>query len=357
MSQQVVEAVLGRLVYEGGFRERFAENRGAVLDELIRSGSPLTPVERRALATIDAGACEDFARRLDSRICLGKGKGTVDLRDIIVYVDGRATNEGALELAAVLAQEHRAQLTGVFIQPEPVVSTASAFVRGKAIREAMAAQRAQMTGVEENRRALFEGVVGRQGIEAEWRVVPYLLHYLDSSEPAVHARYSDLAVVGGQDHQEVGLPDLVRSLLLTSGRPTIVVPPGRPATRIRRILVGWNARREASRALADALPLLVRAEAVEVLIVDGEGHPGGDGQEPGAEVARHLARHGAAVAVRRLSSDGEEVGRVLLSRAASFRADLMVMGAYGHSRLSAWMFGGVTRTVLREARLPVFISR
>ncbi len=100
----------------------------------------------------------------------------------------------------------------------------------------------------------------------------------------------------------------------------------------------------------------MKAEAVEVLVVDHERHPA-HGPEPGADIARHLARHGAQVEVRRLSSGGKDVGRLLLSQAAAFRADLVVMGAYGHSYLSEWMFGGVTRTVLREAGLPVLMSR
>jgi nucleotide-binding universal stress UspA family protein len=129
------------------------------------------------------------------------------------------------------------------------------------------------------------------------------------------------------------------------------------AYRLRRILVGWNSRREAVRAVADSLRLLVRADAVEVLVVDHERHPAGHGQEPGADIARHLAHHGAQVEVRRLSSGGEDVGRILLSQAAAFGADLVVVGAYGRSRLSEWMFRGVTRTILREAGLPVLMSR
>lgn len=109
--------------------------------------------------------------------------------------------------------------------------------------------------------------------------------------------------------------------------------------------------------MADALPLLVRADAVELLVVDHERRAGSHGQEPGADIARHLARHGARVEVRRLSSGGEEVGRLLLSQAAAFGADLLVMGAYGHSHLREWVFGGVTRTVLHEGGLPVLMSR
>jgi len=121
--------------------------------------------------------------------------------------------------------------------------------------------------------------------------------------------------------------------------------------------VAWNARREAVRAVSDALPLLLRADAVEVLVVDHERHQASHGQEPGADIAHHLARHGAQVEVRRVPSGRGEVGRLLLSQAAAFGADLVVMGAYGHSHLSQWMFGGVTRTVLAEAGLPVLMSR
>jgi nucleotide-binding universal stress UspA family protein len=105
------------------------------------------------------------------------------------------------------------------------------------------------------------------------------------------------------------------------------------------------------------MPLLVRAEAVEVLVVDHEGEAPRHGQEPGADIAYHLARHGARVEVRRLSSRGEDLGRLLLSRAASFGADLVVMGAFGHSRPSEWVFGGVTQTALVEAALPVLMCR
>jgi nucleotide-binding universal stress UspA family protein len=144
---------------------------------------------------------------------------------------------------------------------------------------------------------------------------------------------------------------------LTSGRPVIVLPPRAKVSQVRRVLVGWNAEREAVRAVADALPLLVRAEVVEVLVVDPESHRAAHGQEPGADIARYLARHGVHVEVRRLSSGSDDVGHLLLSHAADFGADLVVMGAYGHSHLNEWIFGGVTRTALREAGLPVLMSR
>jgi nucleotide-binding universal stress UspA family protein len=276
-----------------------------------------------------------------------------ELREIVVFVDGRTEAEGILEFAGVLAQEHGAHLIGVFIQPEPSVTRAETFARGTGILGVIESHRAQLEAIEADHRTLFEAIVRRQGIRSEWRSLSY-----SNSDVAEHAHYADLAVIARADPaNQTGSPvGLVESLVLTSGRPIIMFPPHGTVSRVRRIVVGWNARREAIRAVADALPLLVRAEVVEVLVVDPQRHPG-HGQEPGADIARHLARHGTQVEVLRQASGGEDVGGVLLSRAADFGADLVVMGAYGHSHLSEWMFGGVTRTVLREASLPVLMSR
>jgi nucleotide-binding universal stress UspA family protein len=276
------------------------------------------------------------------------------IQEIVVFVDGRTETAGILEFAGVLAQEYGAHLTAVFMEPLPTSTPQEMFARGQGISHVIEGHQAQLKGIEAGHRARFEGIVRRHGLPSEWRSSPYL-----SADLAVHAVHADLAMVSRQDppHQTAGPLNLAESLVLTSGRPVIMFPPGGTASRIRRIVVGWNAGREAVRAVADAMPLLVRAEAVEVLVVDPERRRAGHGQEPGADIARHLARHGAQVEVRRLSSGGKDVGRVLLSQAAAFGADLMVMGAYGHSYLNEWIFGGVTRTVLREAGLPVLMSR
>ena len=275
------------------------------------------------------------------------------LREIVVFVDGRTGTSGILEFAGVLAQEHGAHLIGVFIQPEPAVTPSETFARGTGILGVIESHRAQLEGIEASHRARFADIVRAQGIRSEWRVLSS-----SSNDGAEHVHYEDLAVIARANaaSQMAGPAGLVESLVLTSGRPIIMFPPHGAVSRVRRVVVGWNARREAIRAVGDALPLLTRAEAVEVLVVDPQRHPG-HGEEPGADIARHLARHGVQLEVRRLSSGGGDVGHILLSRAADFGADLLVMGAYGHSHLSEWMFGGVTRTVLREAGLPVLLSR
>src|SRR5258708_25906777 len=137
----------------------------------------------------------------------------------------------------------------------------------------------------------------------------------------------------------------------------LVVPRPHALSRIDRILVAWNATGESIRVVAGARPLLVKAKSVEVLVVDHQRRPESHGQEPGADIARHLARHGAHVEVLRLSSDGKDVGRLLLSQAVAFGAELLVMSAYGITHLREWMFGGFTRTVLYVAGLPVLRSR
>jgi nucleotide-binding universal stress UspA family protein len=277
------------------------------------------------------------------------------LGEIVIFIDGNTEAPSILEFAGVLAEEHGAHLIGVFMQPAPTVTTAQTFARGKGIREVMGVQDQEIEGIEEHQRGLFDDTVRRHGVRSasEWRSLPYL-----SSEVGVHAYYGDLVIISrpeAADHT-AGPPGLAESLVLSSGRPIILFPPRGTDSRVRRVLVAWKATRESIRAVADALPLLARAEVVDVLVVDHQRQRT-HGQEPGADIARHLARHGAQVEVRRLSSGGQDVGRLLLSESATFRADLLVMGAYGHSHLSEWMFGGVTRTVLYEAGLPVLMSR
>ncbi len=281
-------------------------------------------------------------------------EGTAGLREIVVFIDGHTQTPGILEFAGMLAQEHGARLISVFMQPEPTVTPAETFARGKGMQSTIEVHRAQLERIEAEHRAQFEDTVRHHGIQSEWRSLPYL-----SSEVGVHAYYADLVVIARPESagEMAAPPGLAESLVLSSGRPIIVFPPRGTVSEVRRILVAWSATRESIRAVADALPLLARAKAVEVLVVDHERNRAGHGQEPGADIARHLARHGAQVEVRRLSSGGKEVGRLLLSEAAAFRADLLVMGAYGHSHLREWMFGGVTRTVLYEADFPVLMSR
>ena len=300
-------------------------------------------------------ASQHTAPNLAEPAALSRETGSAALAEIVVFIDGRTKAGGILEFAGALAGEHGARLIGVFLQPEPTITPAEAFARGTGMLRVSELHRAQLERIDADYRALFDDIVRRHGIpRPEWRS---LSHW--SNEVAVQAYYADLVVIArpeaaGQVPAPSGLPE---SLVLSSGRPIIIFPPTHRASRIRRILVGWSATREAIRAVVDALPLLARAEAVRVLMVDDERQRERHGQKPGADIARRLSALGPHVEVQCLSSGGQEVGQLLLAQARAFRADLLVMGAYGHSTLQEWLFGGVTRTVLYEAGLPVLMSR
>jgi len=121
-------------------------------------------------------------------------------------------------------------------------------------------------------------------------------------------------------------------------------------------LIAWNAGREAARAVRDALPLLKRMRSATVLVVDLKENPYGHGEEPGADIATHLARHGVKVEIDRWSIPDAKPAEVILSRAADYGSDLLVMGAYGHSRVRELVLGGVTRSILEQMTLPVLMS-
>jgi nucleotide-binding universal stress UspA family protein len=122
------------------------------------------------------------------------------------------------------------------------------------------------------------------------------------------------------------------------------------------VVIAWNSAREAARAVHDAMPLLIAAEAVTVLTIDPREGPQGHGELPGADISLHLARHGVKAQVERTVSADLPVGEVLLSRLADLGADLLVMGAYGHSRMRELLLGGATRSLLQSMTVPVLMS-
>lgn len=173
------------------------------------------------------------------------------------------------------------------------------------------------------------------------------------------ARYADLVVVG----PELLRGDLLRSkviegTLFSSGRPLFLAPAGARATlRPKRVLVAWDSSVEATRAVRESLEVLAGADDVHLVLVDPVAGETGQGAEPGADVAAYLARCGVEVTVDRLPSSGRSVAEVLSRNAVDMSAELMVMGAYGHSRLRERIFGGVTRSMLEAPPLPVLTAR
>jgi nucleotide-binding universal stress UspA family protein len=206
-------------------------------------------------------------------------------------------------------------------------------------------------------REQFEHVARLRGLSAEWRLVPEG----PDADPALHARYADLTILGQLDPDRGEAEGLLRprpeQVTLASGRPILIVPyAGRFANVGQRVVIAWNSGREAARAVHDAMPLLVAAEAVTVLTIDPRDGPQGHGELPGADISLHLARHGVKAQVERTVAADLPVGAVLLSRLADLGADLLVMGAYGHSRMRELLLGGATRSLLQSMTVPVLMS-
>jgi nucleotide-binding universal stress UspA family protein len=144
---------------------------------------------------------------------------------------------------------------------------------------------------------------------------------------------------------------------MEAGRPVLIVPLYGNFSNIGTcVLAGWNATRESSRAIFDAVPLMQAADKVYVCWVDPSKDEDAAGQLPGAEIAATLARHDIKATVEPLPTSGLMAGEALISHAADIGADLLVMGAYGHTRMREFVFGGATQYVLQSMTLPVLLS-
>lgn len=173
------------------------------------------------------------------------------------------------------------------------------------------------------------------------------------------ARYADLTVLG-PELLATGTfkKQIVEAVLFWSGKPLLLVPQGARATlKPKRVLVAWDASLEASRAVRESLDFLVGAEEVRIVMIDPIRDELHHGAEPGADIAAYLARHGVKVTVDRLPSSNQSVATVLFQHATDTAAEMLVMGAYGHSRLRELIFGGATRSAIDDPRLSVFLAR
>ena len=272
-------------------------------------------------------------------------------KDLLVYADAGPTAAQRYDLAAKLAGDHGGHLAALHVWTPPVmVVDAMGGVPGPLIelQERTQGEQAAKT------RALIEAAERRSGVAIEYREVYGEL----VATAALHARYADIAIVSQaalEGEATVEADILPEEMVMLSGRPVLVVPRHGRFERVgERVLVAWNRSREATRAVHDALPALVRASSVTVMEVETGGTK--RGHIAGADLARHLARHGVKAEVSSLGSADVDVGDIVLSRAADLGADLLVMGAYGHSRLREFVLGGATRHILAHMTLPVLMS-
>lgn len=274
----------------------------------------------------------------------------MSIRRILVHIDRLDSCQAMQQLAMDLGQRCEAAVFGVAAVPiePPVVVPIEAGV--------MAAE-----------------LLGLAQTEAETSLAALKRGFLHAAEPgttchaflehpntavAREARQADLIVVArhpphAKDDGAAGLD--LGALLVEAGRPVLVAPPGVSQLKGEKIVVAWKDAREARRAVADALPLLQRAESVLLLAICERGDEAA-GRFGAEAVAAWLAAHGVVATVEAHALREDSVRDELVAAAQRTGADLIVAGCYGHSRISEWAFGGVTRDLLRHAPICCLLS-
>jgi nucleotide-binding universal stress UspA family protein len=283
---------------------------------------------------------------------------SISPKAITVFLDASPAGAQRAVHAASLAQRWRAHLIGVHVIYAGMPVTARPFIRGLGAFEEVVARELQLDAdavaatdrVHEHFRALCSGLE----ISAEFRPIGRS----NSVEEAIRfGLHSDLMIVGNPYSH--GLPDelSVEKLLLASGGPLLIVPNDWQGEMIgSRILIGWNATRQARRAVDDAMAFLISADCVTALSIDPREEPR-NLENRDYSLAACVGRHGARVSLERVSSRGYSVPAILLGYAEQSGSDLLVVGAYSHARLKEFLLGGTTRTLLAKTPMPTLMSR
>lgn len=278
----------------------------------------------------------------------------MSIKDIVVFTFSPKQDEAALAAGETLARASDADLAAVLLEPQPnpaytmegvMVTTIWADVLAEA-RKGFAKDKADL---EERCRKSDRKIAVRELA---------IFSGLAASDAAVQARHADLAIMvrpGGLRPSE-DRAAIFEGVLFGSGRPVLLVPPDWTGTVGKRVVIAWNGKRESARAVADAAPLLERADQIILATVDAKPDDNGVGPAPGTDIAAHLARRGLKVELRNLDGLGRDEADILIAEARATEADLIVMGGYGRSRLSEMVFGGMTRAMAAKSPVPVLMS-
>ena len=272
-------------------------------------------------------------------------------KTILIHCDHGHRCAVGVEVAVRLAKQHDAHLIALYTQ-SPFVLPGYLLQAGQGMIDEVQKKAAAEDMAEV--KAAYTNKVSSMGFKnAEWRTA------IDSPVEAIamQARYADLVIVGQRDPEEDSniSQDIPAQLVVAACRPILILPYiGSFLSIGSRVLIAWNASREATRAIADALPLLKRADSVNLIALSPKHGP----REaiPVDDIVDYLARHGVTAGVSSDHVADIDVGNMILSRAADLDADLLVMGGYSHSRLREWVLGGATRTILDSMTVPVLMS-
>lgn len=277
-------------------------------------------------------------------------------KSILVHLNNEGRVARLMGAAMQLALPANSHVTGLFVVPAaPAKSPLLPMISGNAIASAIYAYRKAGEGI----RTAFDQATNGQPVVPEWRLHQanrpgYVEAVLD------HARSADIVVAAQKesDWDYAEMFDVPDWLAMDSGRPVLIVPKAGVLGSIgERVVVAWNNSRESARAVFDALPLLMRAQAVTILSVEESAKPEVTSEIAGAEIGATLARHGVKVEVQQVKPGARgDAGVELLAQVAAHRADLLVMGCFGRSRLREFVLGGASRHVLQNATVPVLMA-
>ncbi len=262
-----------------------------------------------------------------------------------------------LDVAARVAKAFDAELAGTYLVPRATLTPFTSSV----LPDAIVKGRLARTGYDqEQAEARFRATTAQHAVASAAFAAPAG----DAlAEAVLHARQADLAVLRQPDARDADAgfaSELAHAVLVASGRPILFVPHSGTFPEIgTTAIVAWKESRESARAIADALPFLRRARKVIVMTVQPSTvDDAGDVADvlSGRGVAHYLARHGVVAEVKRERAEDIDVGNLLLSRAADYSADLIVMGGYSRPRLAERVLGGVTNSLLEAMTVPVLMS-
>lgn len=279
----------------------------------------------------------------------------MSIKTILVHLNDERRTEQLLTPVADIARRFNAHVIGLHVYAGVPASPPVALPYAKEVLgAALAAERKESEAI----KAAFERVTVNQPFVAEWHSVK--APHADLAEVVMrHARAADLIVASQTDPSWDMAPvlDFPERLAIESGRPVLVVPNEGTHDRVvgRNAVLAWNGKREAARAAFDALPLLLNAETVHIVGVAEGGSRKGE-LLADTSIAAALARHGVKAVATEHTEGSAGVAGDILSQVDAAGAGLLVMGAYGHARFREFVFGGVTRSVMRTMTVPTLFS-
>ncbi|SED17990.1 universal stress protein [Bradyrhizobium erythrophlei] len=275
------------------------------------------------------------------------------IKDIVVNLEHDVLRDPAREFAITVAEAFDAHIAGVAFAYAPEFPDYVMLEMPPSIVAVM---------VEESKKAAeaaierFDEAARRSSLSAEHRLVRTIGLEAPTLFAALARRF-DLSIFLQSNPDGVANDDIIESSLFESGRPVVVVPYiHRHGLKLDRVVCCWDGGRAAARAINDALPLLAKADKVDLLIVENDKTKNETTEIRGVEMASHLARHDVKVEIEIIPAPDIDVADAILSHVADESGTLIAMGGYGHAKLREIILGGVTRAMLKSMTVPIFMS-